>query len=803
MNRRHRWKGHHRRRSKHQLYEPCPSTTKHTNDRKREKYGTSRRRKEPGDGPKLQPYHTEGHIRLHPNYIRLFSDVLGGVRQHPNFRNYHAVCKIISAVDVRYQAARGIPFKLCKPLFDGLWYVELYENLLDKIKPWAVTGPTKEQVREIAWAVRLAHRASRASAAIISGASASYMPSLVREGEAKQDDNLATRGFEPMTQPPAFSKAVAPPRLEKPEDPKRGFTHEGLVNYVGLLNDYGKEHVFSYHVNRIPNTPEHAPLFVASVTARPKTTGMLLVYKPTEAVGLVASTKAEAKRLAAKALVDKGYFKKDVQRAYNQHERAVGAGRWQLKPSSTITLGGIVFPGSSLNGNNGEWTNGDDMPRQSNAPRFNMKGLKKVLINEAKRVAKDTGSAAAKAAVKSATQNIPRPLKAPAERVLNHLGRAIQRRFEGSGQYTVSDGIAHNPIITGKIDPTLSFGSLNGTRVRDRCFLGDVMTSGTPGQFQCVAYPIQPALALTFPTLATMSMNFEQYIFHGLIFEFITSSSNYNAGGALGTAIMSWSSNASAPAFTTKMVMENSADAISFALDQSGTYGIECKKGSTTRNSYYVRNNVTGGMQIADLNLGTFFMATAPSSTFAANSVVGELHVTYDIEFKNPRMNPARMGYVHYYRTGAINGGNLGSAPSGNQVAWGAGEGATVDPSLLTIPGTCPGDVWEITFVWTATVSGVYSPPNFTFTGWTTQAVYPSAAGGQNYSSTMTTYGIDSGAPSGSSSTTKMSISFTLIVTSANYLPSSIGVTAGTVAFGGTNNVDIKCQCIVNNITNL
>jgi hypothetical protein len=216
------------------------------------------------------------------------------------------------------------------------------------------------------------------------------------------------------------------------------------------------------------------------------------------------------------------------------------------------------------------------------------------------------------------------------------LGSRISK-LVGSGDYSASDPPAYNSLFPRSRDFP-SFGSTSGsTRIKHREYISDIFTGSTAGTFNNLSLPVNPGLTFVFPYLSQIAANYEKYKFHGLVFEYIATTSPYNSSSAMGSVILSTQFNSSVTPYTNKAQMENSENAISDRFDKSIVFGIECAQQAT--NEYYCRSGVTvQPIQLTDLC--QFQIATQPASTFPTNSTIGELWVTYDIEFLGPRISP-------------------------------------------------------------------------------------------------------------------------------------------------------------------
>lgn len=461
---------------------------------------------------------------------------------------------------------------------------------------------------------------------------------------------------------------------------------------------------------------------------------------------------------------------------------------------------------SQLNGNAGEWTNGDDMPSKGKGGQKGGSLKQKVKANVGQ-----IALAAARAARNEALARTPKVARPVAKMAMGHIGKMLNRKIIGRGDYTSSDGIERNPIVSGKVRTDSQFhDKSHGTIFMLREYVTDVRTGPSAGVFNVNSFDIQPANSYLFPILSTFAQGFQNYEIEAMVFEFDSSSSNYNSGGALGTVIMSYSSNPTSSEFINKTQMENSANAVSFRMDKGGIYGIECAKFANMMNSYLVRN-LTGGEPVSQINtdMGKFSIATQPSTTFATNSVVGELHVSYRIRFTNPRQPPGRFGYFHLFRNTCINGSNLGNQNTAYEnIVFGAGYDvscASALPSVIKMPNTSPGDIWNMTFMWSNTTSLAFLPPNISIIGGALLSVYPSISGGPNTVSQRMSYTAgDSNLPPSSTSTCAVMImEITVRITSAATQDTLITVSGGTVASAGVCTCEIYGICVGSNLPSI
>lgn len=230
-------------------------------------------------------------------------------------------------------------------------------------------------------------------------------------------------------------------------------------------------------------------------------------------------------------------------------------------------------------------------------------------------------------------------------------GKMLAQRFSkliGSGDYATNiSEVGHNSLVrySGASEYASFSDSKTSVRLRHREYLQDVFV-GTTGVFSNTSFAINPGLSNTFPFLAQIASNFEEYHMHGLVFEFVSTTSPYNSTSAMGSVVLAMEYNANAPPYTSKPQMENSDFAVSARPDKSMIYGVECANNAT--NNYYIRTGSTS-LPLTTTDLGLFNVATLTPLATGVN--LGELWVSYDVELFRPHISPARYGYAHWALT--------------------------------------------------------------------------------------------------------------------------------------------------------
>jgi hypothetical protein len=264
-----------------------------------------------------------------------------------------------------------------------------------------------------------------------------------------------------------------------------------------------------------------------------------------------------------------------------------------------------------------------------------------------------------------------------------------------------------------------SFKRSESTVITHREYLTDIVSgAGTPSAFTANTYPLNPGATLTFPWLAQIAANYEEYEIQGMVFEFISTSGESVASSntALGTVIMATEYDPTKPIFSSKQAMENYTMAVSFKPSTTMMHAVECKKALTPVKQLYVRTGApVSGTDLRWTDFGNFTIATVGMQ--ASGTFLGELFVTYKIKLLKPRL-PVTLGLggqiasAHYYRTGVTS-----AIPLGTTTTFSSG------PTVVTFTGTTATWFAEPTSKWAVIVSCIAATSTTAYTATYTGAV--------------------------------------------------------------------------------
>lgn len=338
------------------------------------------------------------------------------------------------------------------------------------------------------------------------------------------------------------------------------------------------------------------------------------------------------------------------------------------------------------------------------------------------------------------------------------------RRLRGRGSYTAGTSVRER---TASMPLSFSGSGRSNVRVRHSEYLGDVITSGTPGAFlNDGMWVLNPGNKDTFPWLSAIAGNFEEFQFNGLVFQFKSTSVDalVSNNTALGVVIGATDYNVMHNAFPNKAVMDNYEFTVSGKPSLSWTYPVECNPKMNVLKNMYITSQYPDTLAAREdpkmYFLGGFQIAT---SGFQGTSVnVGELWVTYDVSLFKPSLlgggggippgNVPRINFFHIStvwsptstapKLTGVDGSHLfgtqtaatfqwpgDSAGPRNSALWGGesntGTGPLAYPcgnfgfiafsptgNTITIPAVTPGYLYMVGINWAQSANSTGSAPS-------------------------------------------------------------------------------------------
>jgi len=212
---------------------------------------------------------------------------------------------------------------------------------------------------------------------------------------------------------------------------------------------------------------------------------------------------------------------------------------------------------------------------------------------------------------------------------------ALVSKWLGFGDYRVS----RNSILTNSAGTIPAMHKNNQSIiVRHKEYIGPVTSSINFSTLY--EMPLNPGMVGTFPWLSPIAQRFQEYAFKGVVFHYIPASGSAISGTnpALGTVMLQTTYRASDTGPTSKTEMLNEYCASENVPCEAFIHPIECDPRENPFNIHYVRSAPPPtGEPLLSYDLGKTFVAVQGQQ--ANGSYLGDLWVTYEVEFKKPIIN--------------------------------------------------------------------------------------------------------------------------------------------------------------------
>lgn len=207
-------------------------------------------------------------------------------------------------------------------------------------------------------------------------------------------------------------------------------------------------------------------------------------------------------------------------------------------------------------------------------------------------------------------------------------------RVTGLGDYEADAG---NPMPT--INPPVVRNiSDRSVVISHREYIGDVVTSATPGAFNLMSFQVNPGNPVVFPWLSRLAPCFQEYKMNGMLFQFKSMSADAlnSTNTALGQVIAATNYNVAQDNYQSKFEMENTEFGSSCKPSVSFMHPIETDSRQNVMGQLYVAAGGTppAGADPQFYNLANFQLATNGFQGASVN--IGELWVTYEVILRKP-----------------------------------------------------------------------------------------------------------------------------------------------------------------------
>jgi len=217
----------------------------------------------------------------------------------------------------------------------------------------------------------------------------------------------------------------------------------------------------------------------------------------------------------------------------------------------------------------------------------------------------------------------------------------------GSGDYKVNMNACTVP----------GFKNSDSTVITHREYITDIKSGATLSSgsttFDIQKFALQPGDSSTFPWLAAIASNYEEYDIQGMVFAYVATSgeSVASTNTALGSVILATEYDPTKPDFANKQAMENYSFSTSAKPSYNQLHAVECAKIRSPVKQLYIRSGTSTGTDIRWSDFGNFYIATVGCP--AAGTTLGELWVTYKVKLVKPRL-PITIGFGGQIASGIL-----------------------------------------------------------------------------------------------------------------------------------------------------
>lgn len=282
----------------------------------------------------------------------------------------------------------------------------------------------------------------------------------------------------------------------------------------------------------------------------------------------------------------------------------------------------------------------------------------------------------------------------------------------GFGDYAVkANSLMDLPMGTG----VAAFGNMsNATRVKHREFVQNIVIPPVATAFSNTTIVLQPGLRASFPWLASLAGNYQEYQFIGCVIEFRSLASDSAATLPMGSITIASNYDTADPAYPDKRHMQNSQFCVSGKPSQGLIHPIECDPKLTfvpikyTRTGAGAANTDNRLYDHANVQIATEGLAGTPGET------IGEVWISYDVALYKPQLGSVLGLRDHFFAlpevAGTIDAANEFGSTAQNILPRGGtdqGIGITLQPGgVVRFPATIAPGKYEVTVMLGDTATG-------------------------------------------------------------------------------------------------
>ncbi len=220
---------------------------------------------------------------------------------------------------------------------------------------------------------------------------------------------------------------------------------------------------------------------------------------------------------------------------------------------------------------------------------------------------------------------------------------AVRNMAYGSIQRAVSAPVSMASTVR-NIQPKISYNGSNSCCIMHRELIATINHSSS---FATTSFALNPGLSATFPWLAPMAAQWEQYKFKKLIFNYVTRTSTTTVGSVL--LAPDYDASDSAP--SSEVNMASYQDCVEDVPWKNLVCRLNAASMHIIQQRKYLRTGaIPSGTDVKLYDVGNFFVGT----TGGVNTdPIGKLYVEYEVEFYVPQKESSASSGSSFAYTGA------------------------------------------------------------------------------------------------------------------------------------------------------
>lgn len=223
------------------------------------------------------------------------------------------------------------------------------------------------------------------------------------------------------------------------------------------------------------------------------------------------------------------------------------------------------------------------------------------------------------------------------------LGQGLYRGsglYKGRGTYATNHIITDGGATASAVVPRFSQSDVTEITLSNREYVKDIYAPSSLNSFQVQTWSLNPGLPDSFPWLAQLAINFEEYEIVQLIYTFKSTVADFaSASGQVGQVVMATQYNPNSDAFADKEEMMLHDGGMSCKTTESLVHGIECdpSKNAGASQKYVRVGNLPTTEDLKNYDLGKTSIAVINCPATYQGQQLGELWVSYTIKLRKPK----------------------------------------------------------------------------------------------------------------------------------------------------------------------